>query len=1229
MNLFANMNLDRKLLISFASILVLTGVGIGGSLWGLRQLNERLNFIVETRVEALKRSTRLHRNISELRTQEKEIILATDADWVARANDRIEAVRVEIEHRIDELEELDLSRETAMMVEDFRLAYRRFNRTLDQILDLNQEQRVEEARLLSRTEGLERSDSAVALAQRLTEIQEAALATAKEESDQLFSRMVNLTLVLLLVAMGLGTALALIVGRNVAGSVGRIVAATGRIADGDLETSVEAEGRDEIGQLAAAVGRMQGALREARGRSEDQAWLQTGLARLNEVVLGQEDVEKLAGEVIAEIASYLNAKVGVLYMLEEQGGQPFLRLLGSFAYAQRKNLSNRFALGEGLVGQAALERKQIMIQNAPEDYVRVVSGLGESVPRNICVTPFLFEGNLRGVIEMGTLHPMSDLELQYLEQVTAAVATAFEMARSQQLLRTQQEELRSSNEELQEQTAALEQSQEELKNQQEELKTANTELEMQMRRVQESEERLKVQQEEMEITNRELESKNELLERQKDEMEQARRDIAAQAEEVALASRYKSEFLANMSHELRTPLNSLLLLARSLRDNQEGNLNQDQIESAGIIFDSGSDLLNLINEILDLSRIEAGRMELHLERVEVAGLGETVRAQFEHMAHDQGLSLEVVCEEGAPSHLITDSQRLGQVIKNLMGNALKFTEEGGVTVSFAPVEAGTDLGRSGLEPAESLAIRVADTGIGIPEDKQKIIFEAFQQADTGDRRRYGGTGLGLSISRELVALLGGEMQLVSEPGKGSTFTLYVPLERGATEAATGGTGAVRAPLREAFSAPLENTAPQREGGATPVKQEPAMVAPSSRGVADDRENIEDGDRAILVVEDDIRFAGILVGYVRERGFRCLVAHSGEEGLELAKTHCPDGVLLDINLPQMDGWAVLSELKRDVDTRHIPVHIVSVEEQSAESLRIGAIGHASKPLQKEEIEEILKRLEGASAQAEKQVLVIEDEPAMRRETVRLIGNGNVHVDEVETGQQGLEALRACRFDLVVMDLGLPDMQGLTMLETLAREEIPLPPIIVHTVRELTVDEEMALRRYADSIILKDVRSQERLIDEVALFLHRVVGDLPEEKRQAIQHLHESDEPLKGKTVLVVEDDMRTMFAMSRLLAGHGVNPLKAENGEKALAMLDEHSDVDLVLMDMMMPVLDGYGALERIRAQDRFSQLPIIALTAKAMKEDRQKCLEAGASDYLSKPVEEDRLLSLMRVWLYR
>jgi CheY-like chemotaxis protein len=400
-------------------------------------------------------------------------------------------------------------------------------------------------------------------------------------------------------------------------------------------------------------------------------------------------------------------------------------------------------------------------------------------------------------------------------------------------------------------------------------------------------------------------------------------------------------------------------------------------------------------------------------------------------------------------------------------------------------------------------------------------------------------------------------------------------------------------------------------------------------VADDRENIEDGDRAILVVEDDIRFAGILVGYVRERGFRCLVAHSGEEGLELAKTHCPDGVLLDINLPQMDGWAVLSELKRDVDTRHIPVHIVSVEEQSAESLRIGAIGHASKPLHKEEIEEILKRLEGASAQAEKQVLVIEDEPAMRRETVRLIGNGNVHVDEVETGQQGLEALRACRFDLVVMDLGLPDMQGLTMLETLAREEIPLPPIIVHTVRELTVDEEMALRRYADSIILKDVRSQERLIDEVALFLHRVVGDLPEEKRQAIQHLHESDEPLKGKTVLVVEDDMRTMFAMSRLLAGHGVNPLKAENGEKALAMLDEHSDVDLVLMDMMMPVLDGYGALERIRAQDRFSQLPIIALTAKAMKEDRQKCLEAGASDYLSKPVEEDRLLSLMRVWLYR
>ena len=756
-----------------------------------------------------------------------------------------------------------------------------------------------------------------------------------------------------------------------------------------------------------------------------------------------------------------------------------------------------------------------------------------------------------------------------------------------------------------------------------------------MLRVKESEERLRAQQEELEVTNEELKGKNRLLERQKTEMEQARAALTVQADELALASKYKSEFLANMSHELRTPLNSLLLLARSLRDNSEGNLSTEQVESARVIFESGGDLLNLINEILDLSKIEAGRMEVRPENVDIADLRQSMLSQFGHMAQNQGLTFQIVSAEGAPTRLITDSQRLGQILKNLVGNALKFTEVGGVTVAFACPEVGTDLSRSSLAPERSIAMHVTDTGIGIPLDKQKVIFEAFQQADSGDRRRFGGTGLGLSISRELVRLLGGEIQLQSEPGRGSTFTVYLPLNvvtPGSALAKPTGPLPVLSPKGTALPAsrPATSAIPIPAKSATALAPS-AGASPSVRPatVEDDRSTLQEDEHSILIVEDDARFARILAGHVKKRGFKCLVALTGEEGLELARAYRPGGIVLDIKLPNMDGWAVLNALKADVDTRHIPVHIVSAEDPSPEGLRIGAIGHASKPLQTEQIELLLGRIEAASADADKLVLVVEDDATMRRETVRIIGNGNVKVVEVATGLEALKAVRERNFALIVLDLGLPDMPGLELLKLMAQERITLPPIIIYTVRELTSDEEATLRHYADSIILKDVRSQERLIDEVALFLHRVVSDLPEDKRRTIRRLHETDEPLRGRKVLIVEDDMRTMFAMARLLAEHGVNPVKAENGERALAMLATHPDVDLALMDMMMPVMDGYEACRRIRSDGRHANLPIIALTAKAMKEDRQKCIEAGASDYLSKPVDPDRLLSLMRVWLGR
>ncbi|MCD6415272.1 MAG: response regulator [Planctomycetes bacterium] len=956
--------------------------------------------------------------------------------------------------------------------------------------------------------------------------------------------------------------------------------------------------------FATAVGILLGitamlnALRKNQDRVQRQDWLKTGIARLNDTMSGDPEINTLASKVISEVVTYLDAQVGAFYLAQDGDGA-VLSLLGSYAYKKRKDLSNMFKMGEGLVGQAALEKQQILIKNVPEDYVKVISGLGERVPRFICVTPFLYEGHLKGVVEIGTLGEMTELQMEYLAQAMPALAVAVDSAQSRtNLARSLAESQRLS---------------EELQAQQEELKTANEELEEQTQRLRESEERLKAQQEELQVTNEELEKKNELTQRQKRDVELARQKIEEKAEEVARASKYKSEFLANMSHELRTPLNSLLLLAQSLSQNKDGNLTADQVESANIIYDSGSDLLNLINEILDLSKIEAGRMDLQVGTVRVSDLGDGIRSSFGHMAEEKGLSLEVTISEDAPLKISSDRKRVEQIIRNLLSNALKFTEKGSVTVTFGRPAPGSDLSRSGLPVGECLAVAVKDTGIGIPPKQQKVIFEAFQQIDTGTARKYGGTGLGLSISRELASLLGGEIQLESEPGKGSTFTLYLPLAVSASRNAAPGDAAT-----------LTVSRADRGAASDAARQDAAAVQ-----IEDDREHLQKDDRVILVIEDDPDFARLLERKCHEKGFKCLAAPTGESGLELAGKHLPSAVILDISLPGMDGWGVLSALKDNTRTRHIPVHIVSVEEASTEALRKGAVGHATKPLSQESLEETFRRLEEVSAGGPRRVLVVEDEAKIRRATVKLIGNGDVKVDAAETGKQAMEALRSGHYDCVVLDLGLPDMDGNELLAKLEREGVELPPVIVHTARDLTRDEEAKLRERAGSIVIKDVRSQERLLDEVSLFLHRVVSNMPEKKRKIIRDLHDTDETLKAKKVLIVDDDMRTTFALSRLLSEKGMITLKAENGERALRLLDEEEDVDLVLMDVMMPVMDGYETIERIREREEFRNLPIIALTAKAMPEDREKCLAAGANDYMPKPVDPGRAISMMRVWLYR
>ncbi len=957
---------------------------------------------------------------------------------------------------------------------------------------------------------------------------------------------------------------------------------------------------DVLSSLESGIAKMVLSLRENRTQEKERDWMKTGVNDLNILVQGEKRLADLTNEVLAFLSEYLNVGVSALYLFDER--EDLLKIIANYAFTRRKNLNDTLRLGEGLAGQAARERKTICLSNIPEDYLAIGSAIGEAIPRAVLALPLVHDEKLMGVIEFGSFNDFKDLELEFLRQAGEVLAIAIHVNLTREQVNRLLEESQAQTEELQ--------------TQQEELQTTNEELKSQTQRLQESEEKLRAQQEELQVSNEELEEKNELLERQKQEVDKARRVIEEKAEQLALASKYKSEFLANMSHELRTPLNSLLLLSQSLVQNKTGNLTKDQVESAQIIHGSGSDLLNLINEILDLSKIEAGRMELQLGQVDMEDLAQGVRTAFFHMAEDRELDFDVIVKENAPQVIRSDRKRLEQIIKNLVSNALKFTQNGGVTVCFEQAEATAKFIRPELSPERTLAISVADTGIGIPADKQKVIFEAFQQADGSTSRKYGGTGLGLSISREITQLLGGEIQLTSRPNEGSTFTLFLPLEID-TEAPE--------PPRERKSA-----ATRSSRNAKPTSS-PSLSIPMTvkLRIQDDRENLGEDDNVILVIEDDPKFARVLYDKCHERGLKCVAAPTGEEGLELAKNLSPSGIILDIRLPGIDGWDVLASLKEDLRTRHIPVHIASVEENSVEAIRKGAIGHVSKPLDLEALEGIFRKIDLSKESDEKRVLIVEDNKEIRANVVQLIEGEDVAVDQASDGEQALAALRKTQYRCIVLDLNLPDTDGFHLLKMAEEEGLSLPPIIIHTAEDLSPQMEMDLQEYAESIVLKDVRSQERLLDEVSLFLHRVVSDMPDRKRQIIMNLHNTDELLKGKTILVVDDDMRTLFAVSRALTERGMNPLKAENGQKALKILEENPDIDLVLMDIMMPIMDGYEAIGKIRAQEKFRRLPIIALTAKAMKEDRERCIASGANDYMAKPVDQEKLISLMRVWLYR
>ncbi|HEY6828638.1 MAG TPA: HAMP domain-containing protein [Gemmatimonadaceae bacterium] len=1022
------------------------------------------------------------------------------------------------------------------------------------------------------------------------------------------------------------------------------------VTKGDLTRQITVDAQGELDELKTNINQMIANLRETTERNQEQDWLKTNLAKFSRMMQGQKDLESVSRLIMSELTPLVSAHHGAFFIADQETattGQ-LLKLIASYAYRARKHVANRFLPGEGLVGQAALEKQPILLQNVPDDYIQITSGLGEAPPRNIIVLPILFEGEVKAVIELASFLPFSQIHQSFLDQLAESIGVVLNMIQAN--MRT--EELLEQSQKL---TQELQSQSKELQQQQEELKRSNSELEQQARTLRQSEELLKEQQEELQQVNEELEEKASLLAEQNARVEQKNREVESarvaleeKAEQLALSSKYKNEFLANMSHELRTPLNSLLILAKLLVENKDRNLSTKQVEFAQTIYSSGTDLLNLINDILDLSKVEAGKMEVNFADVPLTEVRDFVERTFRPVAEQKSLPFQVEIAPDVPAALFTDGQRLQQVLKNLLSNAFKFTERGNIALTINRASGSLRFASRSLDrsPDGVIAFAVRDTGVGIPRDKQQLIFEAFQQADGTTSRKFGGTGLGLSISRELARLLGGEIRVESTPGSGSTFTLYLPVvgteRRGSAprqlppaERAATSSSPVSSSLTSGMEPSSAATQPWDDdigGGETAVVTEaPRRRSLDKPQMADDREDIVPSDRVVLIVENDTNFARILLDMARDKGFKGIVALDGEAGLDLAHAFHPDAITLDIDMPGMDGWAVLDRLKHHPETRHIPVHIITGIGDRQHGLKAGAIAYLEKPVSKEALEGSFNKIESFIDQQVKRLLVVEDDESQRKSMVELISHEDVEITAVASAREALEKLHETNFDCMVLDLGLAGgTDGFELLETVkADPKMKELPIIIYTGRELTQDEETRLRRFAETIIVKDVKSPERLLDETALFLHRVEARLPEQKRRMLERLHSTDAVFAGKNVLIVDDDVRNIFSLTSVLEQHGMNVSFAENGKDAVAKLEAAESVDLVLMDVMMPEMDGYETTRAIRDRPRFRNLPIIALTAKAMKGDREKCIEAGASDYITKPVDTEQLLSLMRVWLYR
>ncbi len=999
-------------------------------------------------------------------------------------------------------------------------------------------------------------------------------------------------------------------------------------------------GRRDMNRLSELFGAALREQSEHAERLQEQSWLRGGQTQLAEKGIGQMTLPELSDVLLRFLSEYVGVAVGALYVREADGT---LRRAAAYGYGRDDMERDPLVLaGEGQIWQAAEQRRLIRLDQVPDDYVKINSALGAAKPRHVLLAPVDSNGVVNGVVELGFLQEPLPRHIDFLKLAAGNIGSAIEATLARQRIAEVLAETQQLNEELQVQ--------------QEELRTANEELEEQSRVLEESQASLENQKAELEQTNEQLSEQALILDQRNTALADTRRELEQRARELERASQYKSQFLANMSHELRTPLNSSLILAKLLSDNARGNLTEEQVRFAQTILSAGNDLLNLINDILDISKVEAGKLELAPEQIDVRHVADSLAHIFDPLARNRRLQFKVELAPDVPAAMFTDRQRLEQILKNLLANAIKFTDHGSVTLRIAAGSQGC------------LCFAVSDTGIGIAADQHETIFGAFQQADGSTSRRYGGSGLGLAISRDLARLLGGNITLASAPGEGSTFTLtlpvwYVPPQQGgagqvaahttgtaamaagAAAAGTGGAagttgdaGAAGMAAAAAMSGPAGLTAAGSvagvngpAGGTSPARAALAATpAPSSapRPFEDDRNLAPPPDRLVLVIEDEPAFARILYDLAHDMRYRCLVAFAADEGLQLAAQYKPDAILLDIRLPDRSGLSVLQQLKDNPETRHIPVHVVSAADNEEAALHMGAVGYALKPTTRDQLEAVFQRLEQKFTQKIKRLLLVEDDARQRDSMVQLIADDDIDITAVESGEAALAQLRSTIFDCMIIDLKLPDMQGNELLQRMSQEEIAsFPPVIVYTGRNLTRAEEADLHKYSRSIIIKGARSPERLLDEVTLFLHKVESELSSERQSMLKTVRSRDRVFDGRRILLVDDDVRNIFALTSALEQKGALVEIARNGVEALDKVKAVADIDLVLMDVMMPVMDGLEATRRIREDARFARLPIIAITAKAMKDDQEQCLAAGANDYLAKPIDLSRLYSLLRVWM--